>query len=175
MRSAAAGVASIDASFQQEKHLPILAHPLISEGRFVFQRPDALRWEYLRPVRSVLLLNAGKTQRFVQSGDGLAADRGAGLQAMNLVLDEMRLWLNGDFERSQTFAARLEAAGRIVLTPRADALADFIQRIEIELDAKPGVIRTVTIYEDAQSFTRIAFHNVRLNAPVDPRLFEDAS
>ncbi len=175
LRAAAAGVESIQADFRQEKHLPILAQPLISEGRFFFRRPDCLRWEYRRPVRSVLLLNGGKTERFVQSGDGLAADRGAGLQAMNAVTDEMRRWLAGDFESSTLFTARLEAKQRIVLTPRADAMAEFIRRIELELDSRPGVIGAVTIYEDDQSFTRIVFDDVRLNAPVDARLFEDPS
>lgn len=175
LRSAAAGVETIDAAFTQEKHLPILKRPLISEGRFVFRRPDSLRWEYRKPVRSVLLLNAGKAERFVQSGDGLAADRGAGLQAMNVVTDEMRRWLAGDFESSRMFAARIEPQRRIVLTPRAEAMTAFIQRIELELDARPGVIGAVTIYEDDQSFTRIVFGEVRLNGPVAPRLFEDPS
>ncbi len=174
LRTAAAGINAIDAAFTQEKHLPILARPLVSQGRFVFQRPDKLRWEYLQPVRSVLLLNAGKTERYVQAGNGLAPERGPGLQAMNLVLDEMRLWLNGDFEGSRIFAARLEQEGRVVLTPRAEALAGFIQRIELELDHRPGVIRTVTIYEEADSFTRIRFEAVHLNRPEDPALFEDA-
>jgi outer membrane lipoprotein-sorting protein len=175
LRAAAARVTSIQAAFVQEKHLPILAQPLVSEGLFVFQRPDRLRWEYRHPVRSLLLLAEGRVQRYVQAGDGLAPERGAGLQAMDMILAEMRLWLSGDFERSPAFAARLDPAGRVVLTPRDGALAGFIQRIELELDERPGVIGAVTIYEGPDSFTRIRFSGVRLNQPLDPSLFGDPS
>jgi len=142
---------------------------------------DIIQWFYFRlqgaqgQACTIRLLNAGKAERFVQSGDGLAADRGAGLQAMNVVTDEMRRWLAGDFEGSRMFAARIEPQRRIVLTPRAEAMTAFIQRIELELDERPGVIGAVTIYEDDRSFTRIVFGDVRLNGPVDQRLFEDPS
>ncbi len=32
---------------------------LVSKGRFYFQAPDSVRWEYIAPVRSVLLMRRG--------------------------------------------------------------------------------------------------------------------
>jgi len=37
---------------------------LVSKGRFYFQAPDSVRWEYLAPVRSVLPHAQGNIKRY---------------------------------------------------------------------------------------------------------------
>ena len=49
LKSAAGTVTSVRADFIQEKHLAILAKPLVSTGVFYYQAPRSLRWEYSRP------------------------------------------------------------------------------------------------------------------------------
>ncbi len=50
----------------QKKTLPILAKPFVSQGRFFYQPPAQLRWEYDRPVRSVLMMNGGAVKRYLR-------------------------------------------------------------------------------------------------------------
>jgi len=171
IRTAAEQVDSIAAEFVQEKHLPILVRPLISQGIFYFQKPDALRWEYREPVRSILLMNSGRLRRFRQSGGALKEETGAGLQAMGFVMAEITSWLKGRFDESRMFTARLEAGRKIVLLPKEAAFARVIQKIELLLADEPGVIETVTIYESNDSFTRLTFENTRLNTTISPDLF----
>ena len=54
---------SIQADFTQEKHLKILSQPIISTGTFTFQRPQSLRWEYISPIRSILLMHGGEVKK----------------------------------------------------------------------------------------------------------------
>ena len=68
IRRESAGIRSVAAPFTQKKQMKILARPLVSEGRFYFQGPDSLRWEYTAPVRSILLMHRGKVRRYVFSG-----------------------------------------------------------------------------------------------------------
>ncbi len=174
IRGAADGVDAITAEFVQEKHLPILAQPLVSRGVFYFSKPESLRWEYREPVRSILLMHGGTLRRYRQSGDGLTEDAGVGLEAMQFVMTEITAWFKGEFDESRVFTARLEAGRKIVLLPREESFAKVIQKIELMLSSQPGVIDSVIIYESSDSYTRLDFKNTRLNQVVSDDLFRSA-
>ena len=114
IRAAAEKVDSISADFVQEKHLPILTKPLKSNGRLFYRRPDALRWEYTAPVKSVLLMHGGDARRFVQSDQGLVEDASVRLQAMQFVMPEISGWLGGRFQDNPMFNASLHGANKIL-------------------------------------------------------------
>jgi outer membrane lipoprotein-sorting protein len=171
LRSAAGTVTSVKAAFVQEKHMKILARPLVSEGILLFQGPDSLRWEYQRPIRSILLLHNGKTRRFVQKDGNLIEDASASLQSMQVVVEEITLWLNGRFDDNPAFAARLEPDRKIVMTPRDEGFARLINRIEIILSDRPAVIKSVMIYENEDSYTKLDFKDVILNQKLDDDIF----
>jgi outer membrane lipoprotein-sorting protein len=174
IRAAASGVGSISADFIQEKHLPILAKPLVSEGRLLYRRSNALRWEYTSPVKSVLLLQDGDARRFVQSDDGLVEDASVRLQAMQLVMPEISGWLAGRFQDNPLFDASLNGINSILLVPKDPGMARFIQRIELLMSDRPGVIRQVKIFESDAAFTRMVFSNTQVNPALDDRLFHEA-
>ena len=138
IRAAAARVDAVQADFVQEKHLPILASPLISTGRLTFRRPDDLRWEYVAPVKSVLLIHDGKARRFVQSDRGLVEDASVRMQAMQFIMPEISGWLSGRFTDNPLFEARMAGANRILLVPREEGMARFIQRIELVMGQHTG-------------------------------------
>ena len=173
IRAAAANVHAIRADFVQEKHLPMLAHPLISHGKLYYQRPDSLRWEYTEPVRSVLLMHAGEARRFVAVDGKLVPDAGMRLEAMQFVMPEISGWLGGRFQDNAMFAATLEAGNRIQLVPRDAGMAKVIQRIELTLADQPGVIKTVRIFESEDAYTTMTFVNTTVNPQLDPRIFSE--
>jgi len=171
LKSAAGMVTSVRAGFTQEKHMKILARPLVSEGILLFQGPDSLRWEYKHPVQSILLLHNGNTRRFVQKDGSLVEDASANLQSMQVVVQEITQWLNGRFDDNPAFAARLEPGRKIVMTPRDESFARLIQRIEVLLSDRPAVIKSVMIFESEDSFTKLDFKDVILNQKLDDTLF----
>jgi outer membrane lipoprotein-sorting protein len=171
LKRAAGKVTSVRAGFTQEKHMKILARPLVSQGIFLFQGPDSLRWEYKHPVQSILLLHNGNTRRFVQKDGSLVEDASANLQSMQVVVQEITQWLNGRFDENPAFAARLELGRKIVMTPRDESFARLIQRIEIVLSDRPAVIKSVMIFESEDSFTKLDFKDVILNQKLDDALF----
>jgi outer membrane lipoprotein-sorting protein len=175
LKSAAGPIKSIRAEFVQEKHMQILARPLESSGVFYYQAPASLRWEYQAPVRNILLMNNDRTERYVATDTGLVKEAGANLQAMQVVLEQIAQWLDGRFDENPMFAASLVPGPKIILVPKEKAFAKMIQRIEIVLSKRPGIIETVTIYETDDSFTRLAFKNVVLNQPMDESIFRKAS
>lgn len=175
LRSAAGSVTSLSADFVQEKHMRILARPLISRGVFYFQSPASLRWEYRKPVRNILLMHDNRTERWIDTGSGLTQESGAGLQAMQIVLEQISQWLGGRFDENPLFAARLEPGPKIVLVPKEEAFARMIHHIDLVLSERPGIIDSVVIYESDDSFTRLVFTNAVLNQPLDAALFRKIS
>jgi outer membrane lipoprotein-sorting protein len=174
IRSATNRVDSISADFVQEKHLPILAKPLISEGHLFYRRPDALRWEYISPVKSILLMHDGDVRRFVESDRGLVEDASVRLQAMQFVMPEISGWLGGQFQNNPMFDASLEGVNKILLIPKDPGMARFIQRIELLMSDRPGVIDEVLIFESDDAFTRMVFNHTQVNPALDDRLFQEA-
>lgn len=171
IKKTAKDITSVQAEFTQKKHMEILAKPLTSRGKLYFQAPRSLRWEYLSPVNSVLLMHGGNVTRFVRKGGSVIKDSSAQLQSMQIVLQEITMWMKGDFDANPSFRPELRPGRIIVLTPKEKSMADIIQRIELKLSSEPGVIRTVTIYESAKSYTVIDFSRVTMNAALPDSLF----
>lgn len=172
IRKEAGDIQTINAQFIQEKHLEILIKPLISKGAFYFRAPGSLRWEYFSPIKSILVMHDGAVRRFIGTETGFKEDASPGLQAMEMVLQEISLWLKGKFSDNPNYEATLLGHHKIVMVPRDQAFAKIIEKIEILLSDRPGVIDTVTIYEGKTSFTKIRFQNVKINEGVAETLFE---
>jgi outer membrane lipoprotein-sorting protein len=164
-------ITSIEAAFHQEKHLPILAQPIVSEGRFSFQAPQSLRWEYQSPVHSVLLLHQGRISKFIDRDGQLRQDQGMGLDAMQVVLAEISNWLDGRFTDNQMFAVSQRDPQTIVLTPKDPGLAALINRIELQLADQAGLLDTVTIIEGQEAWTSLHFADRQLNQPIPEERF----
>jgi hypothetical protein len=168
-------IETVRADFIQEKHLKILSTPLISKGLLYFKAPRSLRWEYETPVPSVLLMHDGQIIRFVKSGEGFSRDSGMKLQAMQVVMDEITLWISGRFQDNPNFSAKLEPGPKIILTPKENTLTPIISRIELMLSDRPGIINTVTIFENEDSLTKLIFKDAILNEPLNDSIFEEIS
>ncbi|HIP38259.1 MAG TPA: outer membrane lipoprotein carrier protein LolA [Desulfocapsa sulfexigens] len=159
-------VDSVQADFTQEKQLPILVRPIISKGRFVFQAPDSLRWEYFSPVRTVLLMHDGHIRKFVQHGELFKEEQGMGVDSMQIVLQEITGWLDGEITDTPTFKVHTKDNNRIILTPRQEALAKIISSIELKLLGQTGLMESVTLNEGEKSLTRMVFSDGKLNEKI---------
>ena len=164
-------VTSVQADFVQEKQLPILARPLFSKGRFTFQAPQSLRWEYFTPLHTVLLMRQGQVRKFIEEDGRFREEQGMGVGAMQIVLQEISGWLDGDISDTATFAVTESGEDRIVLTPKDAGFAKFIRRIELQLADRAGLMETVTLFEGEGAFTRMSFTNGVLNEKISETIF----
>jgi outer membrane lipoprotein-sorting protein len=166
-------IRSVKAEFLQKKYLKILTKSLLSEGKVFFCVPDSLRWEYLNPLRSVML-QKGNTIQIYNFFEGVwKPERTQAVEAMRMVLAEINQWFRGRFDESRAFK-HLYSPGppaRVILVP-GEGINRFIQRIEIILSARPGVIDRVEIEEPGGSRTTIEFRNVEINSSFSSEVFE---
>lgn len=162
---------SVQASFFQEKHLQILAQPLTSRGVFAFQAPRSLRWEYLYPVRTLLLVHNDSIRKLVEQNGTMVDDPGLAMDSIQLVLEEITNWLAGRFTDSPAFDAAFPDERTIVLTPKEAGLAAVISRIELRLQNEEGLLESVLIMEGPDAYTRLTFSDAVLNRSLAPSLF----
>lgn len=168
MRAAAEKIHSIKGDFVQEKHMPILAKPLIAHGYFAYRQPASLRWEYRKPLKSVLLLHEGDVHRYLHTEKGWEEDAAANLQSMDFILQEISNWLNGRFEDNPLFNAAAGEGKTVILTPKDKSMDQFIRRIELVMADQPGVMKQVTIFEGEDAFTRFTFVDPHINDTISP-------
>jgi outer membrane lipoprotein-sorting protein len=169
-------IKTLHADFVQKKFMKILSQPLVSEGRFDYVFPDALRWEYSKPLRSIVITYHNKTKRYVYAGGKMVEDQTGGVQAMQIVLSEVTGWMRGHFDQNPSLKASLSNSAKntcIILTPVDEKMAAVIQKIEITLSSKKGTVKSVKIFEDPENFTQIDFRNVKTNEIISPSVFQD--
>ena len=174
IREASRRIDSLEAQFVQKKTLPILAKPFVSYGRFFYQPPAQLRWEYDRPVRSVLLMNGGAVKRYLRDRDVWREDSGAALPAMRVIMEEIVNWQQGRFDANSRFHASLLIGPepRVLLVPSDPSWRKMIQRIVLTLSPEQaGVMKSIRVVEDERSFTVIEFGQVQLNRRLPSSLF----
>ncbi|KQC07052.1 MAG: hypothetical protein APR62_07035 [Smithella sp. SDB] len=175
LRKESANIKTIQSSFTQKKTMKILSKPLVSEGRFYYAAPDSLRWEYLKPLRSIVITHKNNTKRYMASGGKMVEDKTGGTQAMKIVLDEVTSWMKGKFDQNPSFKATFHEGTniRIILTPTEKSMAGMIEKIEIILSPKTSIVKSVKITESANNFTQIDFNNVEINKAINPSVFQD--
>ena len=115
---------SVKADFIQEKHLKILARPIISTGTFTFQAPQSLRWEYQKPLHSILLMHGGKVRKFVERAGVLAEDKGMQFDAMQVVLADISNPLMADIVLGAEAVLRTAGYSLVLMNSENDETLD---------------------------------------------------
>jgi len=175
LRRDSANIKTVQARFVQKKQMKILVKPLISEGRFFYAAPDSFRWEYLKPLRSIVLSDKGGAKRYIMSGGKMVEDKSGGVQAMRIVLGEVANWMNGKFDRNPSFKAALKEGTDTLITliPVGQNMAGMIEKVEISVAKKTMAIKSVKIIEGANAATIIDFNDVEINKSINHSVFQD--
>ena len=173
LKEASRNIRSVKADFLQKRFLQILTKPLLSEGKLFFYAPDSLRWEYLNPLQSVMLQKGSTIHVYNFSEGKWKPEITQAVEARRTVLAEISQWFQGRFDESKAFKHVYSPGppARVTMVP-GEGINRFIQRIEIVLSARPGVIDRVEIEEPGGSRTLIEFKNVKINSTFSSEVFE---
>lgn len=172
LRKSAQDIKTLSADFIQEKHLRIMARPVISRGRLYYKSPRFIRWEYLAPVKHVMLLNKDGASVYIWSEGNWVPDKAQGA-ARTLVLDEINRWITGRFNESTSFShTYMPGPPPIVILKPGEEVKRFIEQITVRFFKASALVDRVEITEDRGNRTAINFKNVQLNAQLEESLFE---
>lgn len=167
----AAGVRGFVCDFRQERRLAIFARPVVFSGKLYLSRPDRLRWEFTAPIGSLLILD-GSTGRRCGEGSPASEFNLERDPVMRLVAGQLRTWTGGNYRELQgEFALELKPGPALVLRPRRQGLAAFLDRIEVVFAGETLQPQRVEIHEEGGDRTVISFSSYRLNPELSPELF----
>lgn len=158
--------------FTQTKKVPGFARPLVSSGNFVAARGRGVVWRTLKPFASELRLTQNEI-RATQGGQTalrLDASREPAVRVINTLMFAL---LNGDVSGlAELFevSGNVKGAGwQLALVPRAGALQQVLNRVELEGDA---FVRRIQLFEANGDESLIQLANPRTDGPAEPGLFQ---
>lgn len=167
---------TLKARFLQERRLVLFDDVLKMEGYFYYRKPGRIRWEFIDPYASImLLLEDGRTERFEIVGGRAVKARTDDRQVSGEVLTQISRWLKGDFEHAmKDFDVEMHrgAKVRLVLRPKSESLASFLSRIEFEIDSRSYFVLAISLWEGENDVTVIRFLDQDVDALLPDGLFD---
>ncbi len=167
-------VTSLSGEFTQRNKLKLFKQELRSKGRLYFQRPRKIRWEYLDPDPSTLVLDGERatlrTPGAAPQSFDLTKDA-----TMRMVFDQLLTWLGpGSMTQARADYDLSVAAGPIlVLVPKAGSpIAKAFSRIELRLDAKTLLMKSILLTEKNGDEKEITFTKLTRNGPLPADAFQ---
>ncbi len=163
--------------FVQRKHLAILDVDLQSEGMIFFRRPGSVRYEILTPARSLTTYDGKKVQCYTFTEGAWKLLNNPAATALGQVLRQIGRWIQGDFDSDRKMfdidvVPADRYAGCIRLTPRSEALAKYIQRVEIYVEKAPDYrVTRVIIRESEVDLTDMRFRQELRNPSIPEGTF----
>ncbi len=175
IQTASDEVSSFSSDFTQEKHLSMFTTPVKFEGKLSIIRPDKLRWEFLSPLPSVLILNGDKGVRCSEKAPPehfqLSTD-----PIMKMVAEQLWLWLGGDYSKLNTlYDLEKRDEATLFILPKDEGTAEFIQSVSIFFNSTSLQPEQVEIAEPGDDLTVIRFVNPVTNSPLSDTLFSECS
>ncbi|MCK5857167.1 MAG: outer membrane lipoprotein carrier protein LolA [Bacteroidales bacterium] len=165
--SFALSLKTIRSDFTQEKHISVLEEVIISKGKFIFRRPNTLKWSYYTPINYEIALIDGK---FKINNDGRTSEFDINSNKMFAEINNMIVsMVNGSILTSKSFDVQLFESNKqykAVLNPRQKDFKRFISEIHIFFEKSDLMVSRIRMLEASGDFTLISFENRTKNESI---------
>jgi len=157
----------------QEKNISIFSETIISRGFCLFKRPGKLRLEFTDPFKSSLMVNGNQVYKYEYFNGTWKKINPGNKEILGMIMNHITAWMSGRFNDSSLY----EISGfsrpgiTILLTPKSNEFKKFIHSFELGLNKELNGLDYIIIHEIGKDFTKIRFHNDRLNEKMADNLF----
>lgn len=156
-------ISSIYAEFTQEKFLDFLDFPMETSGTLFFEKePNMLLfWEYNAPSLSGIWIENEKQLLWTQTRHNAHPPQAKEKQFTTVMAEELLFWLDLNPQIiEEQYAITLIAPYTLRLVPKKKS---FFYAIEMSISQEVKTLEELIFYESKQNYTRIQFHNIKLN------------
>jgi outer membrane lipoprotein carrier protein len=164
-------IKTLQCDFVQEKTSSLVTGKAVSTGILLYQSPSKLRWEYLTPTPSTLILNGNKAALLNKDGSKIGNDRMT-KQLGSLIIS----LINGDgIKNSKVFSTEVfetDNQYRIQMTPVQKRLQVFYQSIDLIIDKVSFLSPSIIMNEKSGDKMIIYMNNKVLNKNISSSEFE---
>lgn len=174
LQQAAAETHSLSSNFEQEKHLTIFAETLFSQGRFVYQKPDRLRWELLTPVASGFVLQGKQGERWNALSREQRSFSVKNDSIMGMIAQQLLAWARVDLDWLQNrYRIELQSSEPISLRlyPINADEAGLISYLQVLFSADHRHVAEVLMVDQEGDSTLLRFSDVQINTKLPTDAF----
>lgn len=166
-------VTTLRATVVQRKRHPLLRAEAISEGTFLFKRPNQVRWEVDKPERTIIVMD-GHTLLIYRPDRNEAERRDLRQDVMSraaveFLTSEMSLDVTELEKRFQVDLFRENGRLALRLTPRSRLVAQAVASVTIYQDEREVIPRQIIVVGQKGDRTETTLTHVSIN----PRVPED--
>jgi outer membrane lipoprotein-sorting protein len=168
-------------NFTQTKYLPAFDDKIESSGRFVFKKPDHVRWEYEKPHKSILVITGESGKKWSESTGRTESFKLGDDRGLDAVVKQLFTWFKGEFTKlKDDYDVEVTARNPATLkmTPKKELVKKFIAGIEVKFTDAEKEIKSVRISEPLQAgdeepaYALYEFTDTRLDSDVKDEEFE---
>lgn len=175
LKQAAAETETLSSDFVQEKYLDIFSEKLLSTGKFVYHKPEQLRWELLTPVASGFVLRGDRGERWnslskKQENFSVKSD-----PIMGMIAQQLLAWARVDLDWLQSrYRMELSSVNPVVLYlfPLDQGEAAFIEHLQIQFSDDRRHVAEVLMVEQGGDSTLIRFIDAEVNIELSADAFQ---
>ena len=166
-----AGIKTIESGFTMKKYLSIAEEPMVSEGKFYFQRPDMLRWEYTSPFRYGILINKNKAWSWQEEDGKREAKDISGKPAAIMMSQQLYTFISMDMNAISKYYKIEKTQDGITLFPKNNSKKQMIDRINLTFSKTATAVSEVEILEKNGDKTVITFTNTKIDEVLPENAF----
>jgi outer membrane lipoprotein-sorting protein len=163
---------TIQCDFTQVKKLQYLEVDLESSGKFWFQSPDKVRWEYQDPYHYIVLLNQGKLNLISDNNENEVDMRS------NEIFEEINTLIisavSGNIFNNPSYSVNAFENDRyykIEMNPLSSSIAMMIEQMELYFDKKNLSVSKIKMIEPSSDYSLISFTNQQFNESLPEHIF----
>jgi len=168
--------ATLISRFTEEKNLKLLARPLVSRGRFLYSRPNQVRWEYEHPERKVFVVTENSYTAYYpeeKRAENLEIRKFVGKRLFRLLaVGQSSQDLSRYYNIARVIDGSLEGTYLLVLTPARERVRERLAVLRIWIDAGTFLPRRVAYEEPDGDSTVLTFHDSQPNVDLAASQFK---
>ena len=177
MVSAAKEIRTVQCGFTQTRHLKMLSKEQVSQGKMYCQQPDKLRWEYISPRASTLIMNGTEVKTLSSSPtkgeESKAASLKGGLAGYmaRMIMNSVAGKLLTDGKTFQITAEETPTEYVATLVPTRKEMKRMYAKIVLRFNIRLSTVTQVEMHEKSGESTIIELQDIRINEPINASTF----
>ena len=164
---------SLRADFVQHSRVKLFRQQISSTGRFLYAKgtPARLRWEYLAPDPSTMLLVGDQARLTIGTRAPQLIDTGKD-PTLRAIFAQLRLWLGQGSLRDAEGEYEVNQPALLVAPKAQSPLSRVFSRIELHVDGKSMLLRRLLMVEQSGDEKEVVFGKIERNIELNPAQFQ---
>ena len=163
---------TFQASFTETKSISFVTDDLVSKGKLAYSEEGLIRWEYLEPDASIMIISPEKT---MVSENGKTKELKAMGAVMKRIKELIGSCITGDILTDDDYQSSFvvsEAEYRVELVPLQRRVKQMVELIQIDFDMATFQINSMLMLDPSGDQTTIAFEDISVNKDLPSDVFK---